>query len=608
MKKSVKRITAVLLSVLMVFSAFATLPVGVFAAEADSPVASDVGTTGELIWILDDDGTLTISGNGKMVDFESDGAAPWGKQITSVIIENGVTSIGDFAFYGCSKLKSVTIADTVTRIGYAAFTRCTGLTDVTIPNSVKTISDFAFKGCSWLVNIRIGNGLTSIGEQAFVECGKVNSVYITDLSAWCKVVFYTITSNPLFGAQNLYVNNQLVTNLVIPNSVTHLGTAFSGYTGLISVTIPDSVTSISGNTFYKCTGLTSVTIPGSVTSIGRNMFYGCTGLTNVTIPDNVTSINDYAFYDCTGLTSITIPDSVTSIGDNAFEHCESLTSVTIPDSVTSIGGDAFRNCTGLTSINIPESVKTIGYYAFYGCNRLTSATIPDSVMSIRNSAFKDCTGLRAVYITDLAAWCKINFEDHLSNPLYYAHNLYINNQLVTDLVIPDSVTSIGDLAFYGYTGLKSVTIPNSVTDIGEYAFYGCTGLTNVIIPESVTSIGEKAFGYYYNYSEQKSEKIIDNFILYGKAGSVTSFYAKKNDLKFKDLNAPLIGDLNGDGSVNGADAGLLSRYTSGWKEYEEKIKNMKAADVSGDGQVNGADAGILSRYVSGWTLFAKYFE
>ncbi|MBR1878660.1 MAG: leucine-rich repeat domain-containing protein [Paludibacteraceae bacterium] len=179
------------------------------------------------------------------------------------------------------------------------------------------------------------------------------------------------------------------------------------------------------------------------------------------------------------ITSIEIGSNVTGIGNYAFSYCTNVTSVTIPDGVTNIAMYAFQGCPNLTSINIPDGVTSIGYATFQDCSSLTSINIPDGVTFIENGAFDNCTGLTAVYISDLASWCAINFAGFLSNPLYYAHTLYLNNTPVTELTIPNSFTSIGNYAFCGCSSMTSVTIPNSVRSIGTGAFQGCTGLTSI---------------------------------------------------------------------------------------------------------------------------------
>ena len=239
------------------------------------------------------------------------------------------------------------------------------------------------------------------------------------------------------------------------NNGTELEVAQGDYLGVVNVNIPKEVTYMSRTR--------------KVTSIGIYAFYKYRELTLVTIPSSVTIIGNYAFGFCTSLTSVTIPNSVTSIGNYAFEYCP-LTTVFIPNSVISIGENAFDSCS-LTSITIPSSVTTIGKNAFYNCNGLTS-----------------------VHIIDLAAWCKIEFGD---NPLHYAHHLFLNGEEIKDLVIPNTVTSIGRSAFYDCDGLTSVTIPNSVTTIGFGAFEDCSSLTSVTIPNSVTSIGDYAFNGCY---------------------------------------------------------------------------------------------------------------
>ncbi len=249
------------------------------------------------------------------------------------------------------------------------------------------------------------------------------------------------------------------------------------YTG--SVTIPSTVTY--DNVEY------------SVTSIGEYVFYNCSSLTAITIPGSITSIGDEAFYGCSGLTSITILDGVTSIGTSAFRKCSSLTSIIIPESVTSIGPSAFDGCSGLASVTIPEGVTEIGYRAFRDCSSLTSITIPESVTSIGTSAFYGCKSLTSVHISSIEAWCNIAFGGFESNPFSYAHDLYLKGELVTDLMIPEGVTSIREFAFHNYCNLISITIPESVTEIGDCAFHSCSSLTSIIIPESVTSIGPSAF-------------------------------------------------------------------------------------------------------------------
>ena len=274
-----------------------------------------------------------------------------------------------------------------------------------------------------------------------------------------------------------FESNKFLTSITIPNSVTEIGyCAFDGCSSLKSITIPDSVTSIGESAFYYCKSLASVTIPDSVTEIGDHAFYGCTSLTSVTIGNGVTSIGNYAFSDCTGEliinSKIVETDYTSSNYPSKYGWLigSSFSSLTIGDSISKIGSHTFRNYTSLTSIAIPNSVTSINGYIFY-----------------------ECTSLTSVYITDIAVWCNISFGDSYSNPLCYAEKLYLNNELITDLTIPDNITSIGNYAFYNYDILTSITIPNSVTSIGKDAFWYCSNLTSITIPNSVTEIGEYAF-------------------------------------------------------------------------------------------------------------------
>ena len=368
--------------------------------------------------------------------------------IPSKIDGEKIISVGEEAFRDYNRLTNVAIPNSVTSIGVDAFFHCSSMTNIVIPDSVTSIGSSAFGYCNGLTSVMIGNGVENIGINAFQGCSNLTNVYISDLLSWCKISFADFYANPLCVAQNLYLNGELVTDLVVP----------------------EGVTSIRNYAFYSYDGLMSVTISNGVTSIGESAFRECNSLTNVTISDSVTSIGDSAFADCSGLTSVTIGNNVISIGGYAFKNCDKLTSVTIESQVTSIG----------------ES-------AFYGCRRLTSLTVPDSVTSIGRDAFNYCNELTSVYITDLSAWCKISFADSYANPLRVAQNLYLNGKLVTDLVIPNGVTSIGDYSFYSYNGLMSATISNGVTSIGESAFSNCSNITSVTISDSVTSIGSSAF-------------------------------------------------------------------------------------------------------------------
>ena len=359
--------------------------------------------------------------------------------LTSINIPESVTSIGGGAFINCIGLTSIEIPESVTSIDYSAFFGCTGLTSVTIGSGVTSIGSSAFRNCTGLTSIELTNSVTSIGDYAFSGCTGLNSIIVEagnpkyDSRDNCNAIIETATNTLMYGCQNT----------IIPNSVTSIGDfAFRGCTSLTSIEIPNSVTSIGGYAFSSCTGLTTATIGNSVISIGDYAFSGCTGLTSIEIPNSVTSIGGGTFYECTGLTTATIGNSVISIGRSAFRNCTGLTSIELSNSVKSIGDYAFNGCTGLTSIELSNSVTNIGASAFNGCSGLTSVTIGSGVTSIGKAAFESCTALSLVSI-------------------------------------PESVTSIGDYAFYNCSSLTSVTIGSGVTSIGNYVFYYCTCLKSV---------------------------------------------------------------------------------------------------------------------------------
>ena len=325
----------------------------------------------------------------------------------------------------------------------------------------------------------------------------------------------------------------------------------------------------------------------------------------------VTSI-DGAFSGCTKLTSVTIPNSVTSIGKNAFYNCTSLTSITIPNSVTSMGDYAFEDCTGLNSITMGNSLTSIGIAAFRGCVSLTSITIPSSITSIDGDAFDECTSLTSVHISDLKSWCNIAFYNLESNPLRYAHHLFLNGVEIKDLVIPNSITSIKWGAFSNCFGLASVTIPNSVESIGDLAFAGCTGLTSVTLPNSLTSIKYRAFYYctnlqdVYCYARNAPEleddafkdASIKNATLHVPTASVSEYNAAPDWKTFKKIEAlwdeAVIAkyDLCIDGVIDALDLKVLVNYI-------KKIDNavVPQFDINNDNKVTVADVVLMIDFI-----------
>ena len=308
---------------------------------------------------------LSISGTGAMTDYNVfDKKSPWkdsSENIKTIIIENGVTSIGNHAFRYCEGLTSLSIPGSVTTIGDYAFFYCKGLTSLSIPVGVTSIGEEAFCWCSGLTSVSIPNSVTNIKNGAFTSC-------------------------------------KGLTNVTLPDSVTNLGSkVFFSCTGLTDITLPKNLNSISEGLFRYCEKLERIQIPESVTSIGSEAFSSCKALESIAIPKSVTTIGSYAFYNCTGLTDITLPKNLNSISEGLFRYCEKLERIQIPESVTSIGREAFSECKALANITIPASVTSIGQQAFMDCNALANITIPASVTSIEDYAFYNCNSVTDVY-------------------------------------------------------------------------------------------------------------------------------------------------------------------------------------------------------------------
>ena len=423
--------------------------------------ADESGTCGgNLTWtFVDSTKTLTISGAGLMDSFSlqsfSDTPevlswtdAPWGsmyEQTKTVIIEDGVMSIGNLAFWGFRNMTSVEIAGSVTSIGDDAFRGCISLISVEIPASVKTIGKGAFYVCRGLVTVTLGDNVTSIGIDAFSSCVVLASIVIPDsvtsiggnVFAGCtKLASIRVSSgNSVYDSRN-------DCNALIETESNRL------VAGCKNTIIPEGVSSIGGSAFWGCTELKSVIFPGSMTSIGESAFYGCTGLTSVAIPDGVSAIGDFAFYGCKGLLSVNIPNSVTSTGNAAFSRCTSLTSVVIPGSVSLISEQAFYECSGLISVEICEGVTSIGSNAFCRCEKLKTVKMPNSLIYIDSYAFINCKSL------------------------------------------------------------ASIVVPGSVTSIGEYAFFGCMSLIDIYCyAEKSPVVTAESFAESYENSRIKNKTL-----------------------------------------------------------------------------------------------------
>lgn len=439
-----------------------------------------------------------------------------------IILPNTITKIEENAFYGCSLLNAVSIPDSVEEIEESAFAQCINLEKISMSQSLKHIGKNVLWGTKWFEDQPAG--LLYLGNVAVAV--KQGCLKVDAIKEGTRIV-----------ADDFFAGQSELSIITIPSTILHFGEkVFDGCSNLSGVFYNAINAECKDNLFENKTSLEHAVFGENVEKVPEGLFAGCTQLADVIfVGNNVTEIGASAFFKCSKLAAIIVPDSVTSIGESAFEGCNGLTSITIPDSVTSIGNSIFSGCSSLENITIPfvgekagvtssdtyqypfgyifgtssytggvatkqyyygnstssttsttyyipsslKSVTVTGgnilYGAFYNCSGLTSVTIGNSVTSIGNSAFYGCNNLRDIYITDIAAWCNIS---GLYNLMKYGSSkrLYINNELATSITIPDGVTAIPSYAFSKCTGLTSVTIPDSVTSIGDEAFQGCTGL------------------------------------------------------------------------------------------------------------------------------------
>ena len=475
-------------------------------------------------------------------------------ELTAITIPNSVTSIGAQAFARCAALKIINISDKITKIFRSAFNGCGQIeeihidklsawctidfedsysnplyygaalyvdgeivTDFEVPEGITSIGKYAFYKYGQLAHITIPKGVTNIGEYAFYECSSLESIYIP--------------SSVVDIAENAFGICGELESIIVEKGNTRYSSDGNCLVDIVNKTlmlgcnnsvIPDngSITTIADRAFNKCSRLESIIIPEGVVNIGEYAFKGCSSLTSIIIPDSLESIpasvfDDYSIIaqiengisylgkwvvDCeTLLTQVVLRDDTVGIAAYAFQDCELLTNVKIPDSVTSIGDYAFRGCSSLISISIPDSVTSIGSYAFSDCDSLSSIAIPNSVINM-DYALGGCSA--KIIWGDNVQFSNIEkqFRGYESNEIIVPNSVtsigdyaFSDCSSLTSIVIPDSVTSIGRAAFSGCSSLTSITIPDSVTSIGSSAFSGCSSLTSITIPDSVTSIGGSAF-------------------------------------------------------------------------------------------------------------------
>ena len=544
---------SLVLSVLLVLGVLPLVALPARAAIVDSGTCGAEDSGSNLTWTLDDAGTLTVSGTGTMENYYYGSSyhnyyttAPWGRsvynaqRVNAVVIQSGVTSIGDDAFSYCTRLTSVTIPDSVTSIGVLAFSDCTGLTSVTIPDSVTRIGNGAFSGCTGLTSVTIPDSVTDIGFFAFNNCVGLTSV-------------------------------------TIPDSVTDIGFfAFNNCVGLTSVTIPDSVTSIPGEgAFRGCTGLTSVTIPDSVTSIGYSAFEGCAGLTSVTIPDSVTSIWPFAFYGCTGLKDVYYSGSKTQWEAIYIDGTnDALENATIHYQLCSHSpGAAVKE-----NVVEPTCTQNGSYVSVVYCE-LCGAELSRETVSV------DATG------HNYGAWTKLDDAQHQRVCANDPSHVETENHAWDDGVITTPATCTTDgVKTYTCTicnATKTETIPATGHSYGAWVKLDDAQHQRVCANDpSHVETENHAWddGRVTTEPTDKAEGV--------KTYTCTVCGAERTEA------IRIIGDADGDGKVTSADARLALRASVRLKEKDDVTEGSAgylACDVDHDGEVTPTDARLILR-------------
>ena len=439
--------------------------------------------------------------------------------LVTVTIPDTVTSINSYAFDRCYSLKNINIPDTVTAIGDYAFRDCSSLEAITIPNSVTHIGDWAFAR-SGLTSLTLPNRLEFLGERFLSDAADLTSLTIP--KSLTGIGSYYGSTGPLMDSHltelifeegtksilpRMAMGASYLVTVTIPDSVTSINEyAFKGCTSLKNITIPETVVTLGNEAFLNCASLESITIPDRVTAIGDDMFNGCSQLVSATIPDSVTSIGVATFADCSSLKEVTLPSNLKVITSSMFEGCAALEQITIPETVTLIQGYAFKNCISLNQLVLPEHITEIKEFAIENCDALTAITIPESVKKLGEGVFYDCDGL-----TDITIPAGVTT---LGNRAFY------DCDALTDVKLGTGITEIPASAFEHCDVLESIIIPYRVTAIRDYAFKDCIAFRSVTIPSATESISAKAFSY------------LDKLTIYGLSGSYAETYATEQYISF----------------------------------------------------------------------------
>ena len=526
-----KRWICLLMALCMLLS---LLPVTAGAADIVSS-----GTCGENVtWTLDASGVLKISGTGVTYNY-TDGSSPFyqNDEIKSVVIESGITKIGAYLFYDCYGILSVVIPESVTEIGNSAFERCYYMSDMSLPSGLTSLGEEAFLNCGNLTSVTIPSSLTTISERAFSECYRLEKVTIPES--------VTTIDTEAFDYCNA------LSSVAIPASVSELGVrVFSRCDSLTNIFVAEdnpSYASVDGVLFtkdckkliqYPCGRSGAYVIPNSVSLVGIDSFAGCAGLTDITIPGGVETVDDDAFAGCTGLLHVTYMEGVTSIRGMTFAYCTSLESVTIPASVTTILSDSFTGCENLRNIDVDEDNPA---YTSIGCalfskdqTKLIFASaaisgnyvVPSSVKTISDYAFWHCSNLTGITLPEgLRTIYSYAFSDCTG---------------LTSVNIPDSVTKIGSGAFADCENLEEITLPDTMTELGGEVFSNCKSLKSVVIPKGVAVLDS---GLFYCCFELESVTIPE--------GVTTIYSAFSGCISLKGINLPLGLETIGDHAFYG---------------------------------------------------------